>query len=753
MFGRNENMKKQIAVLMAAATAVTTVAPAIATAAVNEHSEVSVATVNAKIKEALDKKFKSEVNEGIGKDDFKKTDDVKDYQKSQYLVVLSTKGTVTDNEANGLLTDADKKAYNDFINDSEAKKVTGGKEYVVTDAAKVSGLIEKLVLSGDETVVSIIDKGATKDGEAVEIITDKLVKSGSKVDEKTQQSSKKIVEILAKFIKTDKKAGFVDELKVDEKAYDASKDYTDAKKIEVKLTSGKEIKIKEGDKAIDLETVMTDKTELKIYDAESKNPVEGVDQSAYDKITGFKNLATDDDKKVQRDVATGDVEVYTLDDVDTKEVKIEDIFTKDGGYTEAGADFINKIKTARDNTGIFNHAGTSYKVDKTNLENALKAAKIVERNGQFALEFVVAAKDANDELRDVKLKISISGKNAVDLQTVKDDLNTKEEVVVGKFVKLIGADRYATAIKVSEETFEDKAADSVVIVGGASVIDGLSAAPLASAKNAPILLAGKKGLSADTLNEIERVCDKLYNKTVYIVGGQDSVTKDVEKQLKDKFPSVVINRIAGSDRYDTSLKIAKRLKDDRSISNRAFAVGGKGAPDAMSIAPVAADKDDHKVDPIIVVPKDAVSKDVRDYLGNSSINNIVALGGESTISTQALKDLRAIAGGASIERVYGESRYATNLAILKKYYSASGIKKNGLIVASGAEDKLVDAQTASIFAAGKETRPIMLAGNKATDDQADYLKNNKKDLAKKVYQVGGVVSADVMKTVVEKLGL
>lgn len=748
-------MKKQIAVLMAAATAVTTVAPAIATAAVNEHSEVSVATVNAKIKEALDKKFKSEVNEGIGKDDFKKTDDVKDYQKSQYLVVLSTKGTVTDNEANGLLTDTDKKAYDSFINDSEAKKVTGGKEYVVTDAAKVSGLIEKLVLSGDETVVSIIDKGATKDGEAVEIITDKLVKSGSVDDEKTQQSFKKIVEVLANFIKTDKKAGFVDELKVDGNPYKDSEDYTNKTKIEVKLTSGKEIKIKEGDKAIDLETVMTDKTELKIYDAEKKKPVEGVDQSAYDKITGFKNLATDDDKKVQRDVATGDVEVYTLDDVDTKEVKIEDIFTKDGGYTEAGADFINKIKTARDKTGIFNHAGTSYKVDQTALKNALKAAKIVERNGQFALEFVVAAKDANDELRDVKLKISMSGKNAVDLQTVKDDLNTDEEVVVGKFVKLIGADRYATAIKVSEETFEDKAADSVVIVGGASVIDGLSAAPLASAKNAPILLAGKKGLSADTLNEIERVCDKLYNKTVYIVGGQDSVTKDVEKQLKDKFPSVVINRIAGSDRYDTSLKIAKRLKDDKSISNRAFAVGGKGAPDAMSIAPVAADRvhNKGKVDPIIVVPKDAVSKDVRDYLGNSSINNIVALGGESTISTQALKDLRAIAGGASIERVYGESRYATNLAILKKYYSDSGIKKNGLIVASGAEDKLVDAQTASIFAARGKTRPIMLAGNKATDDQADYLKNNKKALAQKVYQVGGVVSADVMKTVVEKLGL
>ena len=37
MFGRNDNMKKQIAVLMAAATAVTTVAPVIANADVNVH--------------------------------------------------------------------------------------------------------------------------------------------------------------------------------------------------------------------------------------------------------------------------------------------------------------------------------------------------------------------------------------------------------------------------------------------------------------------------------------------------------------------------------------------------------------------------------------------------------------------------------------------------------------------------------------------------------------------------------------------
>ena len=42
MFGGNDNMKKQIAVLMAAATAVTTVAPVLASADTILHENVSI---------------------------------------------------------------------------------------------------------------------------------------------------------------------------------------------------------------------------------------------------------------------------------------------------------------------------------------------------------------------------------------------------------------------------------------------------------------------------------------------------------------------------------------------------------------------------------------------------------------------------------------------------------------------------------------------------------------------------------------
>lgn len=753
-------MKKQIAVLMAAATAVTTVAPAIANAAVNEHLDVSADTVSAKIKEALGKQYKVTNNEGIGRDDYKKTDDIEDYQKSQYLVVLSVKDEVKDLESNGLLKDKEagrELDYTQFINDSKVKKVQGGHEYIVTDAAKASSLIEKLVINNEEAIVSIVDKGATKDGEAVEITTDKLIKKVAN-DSKTEQGIVDVANFLAEFVKVDKtnKAGFVEELKVDDKVWtDGRAKYNaadDVKKIEAKLTSGAVVKLELGDKAIDLHDVMTDKTELKVTDEHYKR-LEGIEQSAYDKVTGFKNLTSEDGKRTQIDVPTGDTEVYVLKDIVTKEVKLEDVFTKDGGYTKEGADFVNKLKNAAKGDGIFNHEGTSYKADKDKLSEALKGAKIVNRDGKFALEFTVAAADANDATRKINLKIALTGKNATDLQVVKNDLANSVEVVVGKFTKLIGANRYETAIEVSKERFKDVEANSVVIVGGNSVIDGLSAAPLASSVNAPILLADKNGLSSNTLAEIERACGKLYNKTVYIVGGESSVPASVKKQLMEKYPNVVVERLAGENRFDTSLSVAKKLKAENHMKSSAFVVGGDGAADAMSIAPVASNKSASMVSPVLVVPKASVSRDVRDFLGQADVKNIVAVGGEASISTQALKDLRAVASAPTVDRISGSNRYDTNLAILKKYYSSTNIMIKGLIVASGANDKLVDAQTSSVLATSNMPAPILLADGKLNADQAKYLKANKDAINKNVKQVGGVVAADFMKAVVDSLGL
>ena len=180
------------------------------------------------------------------------------------------------------------------------------------------------------------------------------------------------------------------------------------------------------------------------------------------------------------------------------------------------------------------------------------------------------------------------------------DLGKKIDVVAGHFTKLSGVNRYATAIEVSKDLFEKGQADSVVIVGEAK-FDGLSAAPLAASQNAPLLLANPKtGLSKDTLDEIGRVAKNLSKKTVYIVGGENSVPASVEKQLKDKF-GVTVVRVAGLDRTATSLEVAKRLKYNGHNATDVFFVGANGAADAMSVSAVAARKDAAgKVSPIII---------------------------------------------------------------------------------------------------------------------------------------------------------
>ena len=132
------------------------------------------------------------------------------------------------------------------------------------------------------------------------------------------------------------------------------------------------------------------------------------------------------------------------------------------------------------------------------------------------------------------------------------------------------------------------------------------------------------------------------------------------------------------------------------------------------------------------------------------------IGGETTASTQVFRDLEETvtknpindnAISNKVERIAGINRYATNVAVVKKFNMAN---LEGLDVTSGDNKYLVDAQTAGAFAA-ENNAAILLTGSALTKDQKDLLKDMK--LRTGVYQVGGVVSANVMKDVVDILGL
>lgn len=101
--------------------------------------------------------------------------------------------------------------------------------------------------------------------------------------------------------------------------------------------------------------------------------------------------------------------------------------------------------------------------------------------------------------------------------------------------RIAGKDRYETAIKVAEAQKallkEKKNYDlkTVIVVDGTNYPDALAAGPVASSKNAAILLTSPNKLNEGVAkfikdNEIENV---------YIFGGASSVSEEVEKAIEE----------------------------------------------------------------------------------------------------------------------------------------------------------------------------------------------------------------------------
>ena len=758
MFGRNDNMKKQIAVLMAAATAVTTVAPVLASADTIKHDNVSIGEVEAKIAAALADKYASDKEDGIR---VPGPDAVKGYENSKYAVIVDADAAVADADAYGLVPVANT-IYSGLAGATPA--VAGHVRYVVTDAAKVKNLIEKrmsspLATGVKATSVLIVDKGV-KDNKSTYTTTNKHYVKGTVTDADTQVSldaidDKNEVDVMAGLTT----AGVVAPVSPIKNVTRTGDNVT------IELTSGKKIEVGVNSEALDFTAPKAEKQALTLDQVKNY-------QAVADQVVDFAKIANVGGVSRTLDLPLVGTHEYVLDDVEVHEIAVPTVYTKAEGYSKAGADLINPlIRAKRDNKAdySFNYKGVNYALatnagvkvaNDAQAEAAVDTAnaKIDVAGDGYVLRLNVRVLDKNDKDRFKTLQFKFEGKTQQDLVRVLNDLKGKNEVVVGKFVKLAGSDRAATAVEVSKERFGYKEADSVVVVGANALIDGLSAAPLAAAKNAPVLIAGKNGLDNGSLAEIERACKDLSNKTVYIVGGENSVSYAAKKQLEDKFGAVVV-RLAGDDRYDTSLEVDHRLVKDEQASTTRFVVGGNGAADAMSVSAVAAKKTAGKVSPILVVRKDGIKATTRTYLAGK-VDQAYVVGGTSTASTQVFKDIEKVrsvtpAGyntlNNKVKRLSGEDRYATNLAVINEFYANP--KANGLAVVSGKTQYLVDAQTAGAFAADRGLA-VLLTADKLNKAQEDTLANGVlKGLKTNIYQVGGVVSNDVMKSVVDILGL
>ena len=344
-----------------------------------------------------------------------------------------------------------------------------------------------------------------------------------------------------------------------------------------------------------------------------------------------------------------------------------------------------------------------------------------------------------------RLDITVNKKTitvAGEFRTMKEFRAVLENRADMTISSLAGDDRFATAIEVSKAGFEDGQAGAVVLVGQDAIVDGLAAAPLAKAKKAPILLAKKDGLTEEVEKEMLRVLGTtgLGNKTIYIVGGESQISKEAEAKLAKLGTKVV--RLSGDDRYATSLAIAEEVTKEEKKLKPAFVVGGEGEVDAMSIAAHAAKEEA----PIVVVNKDVVSEDAKEFMTD---REIVVVGGKNSVSEEVVAELDVLDKiEKNVKRLAGDDRQGTNAAVINEYYNKNHttafVAKDGYV---GGKSQLIDALTAAPLA-GNAGAPIVLATNNVTVEQKEAVQSNFKGV-KKIVQIGQGIADSVITKIAE----
>lgn len=287
-----------------------------------------------------------------------------------------------------------------------------------------------------------------------------------------------------------------------------------------------------------------------------------------------------------------------------------------------------------------NRYETSVEVSEKNFKSV---DTVVLASGQNIADALVASSYADIEEAPILLtnKNSISDEVLDEIERLKAD----KVVIVGgqssisssvesrlkkediKVTRISGRDRFDTSDKLSQEVSRlSKKSSQAILVNGYKNIDALSVSSLATKEDLPILLNGRNTLNMSVKNRLKQ----MNVKKVYIIGGNNSISSDVEKELNRMQMSVV--RLSGTDRYETSANIAKYAYKD---FNEAIVASGENPVDALAASTLTGKKEA----PILLTNKNKIPKSIKKIIEDMDIGKITIVGGENSITDNVMDDM------------------------------------------------------------------------------------------------------------------
>lgn len=308
------------------------------------------------------------------------------------------------------------------------------------------------------------------------------------------------------------------------------------------------------------------------------------------------------------------------------------------------------------------------------------------------------------------------------LNTITEDQDYSQSIV-----SVEGASRYETAVAASHVAFADGEAPVVVVASGVDWPDALAASALAGAVGGPVLLTRPDSLPDAVAQEIVR----LGAREALVAGGEAAVSDDVMDALK-ALPGVSVARIAGADRYQTSRSIAEetvRRLGDR-FAGRVIVATGEGFADALAAAPLAAKGGW----PIVLTPGTALSGETTAALQASNVTSALIVGGEGAVAPGVEAALETALGIDSVERIAGEDRYATALAIAAFGVAEANLSYGSVAIATG--ESFPDALAGGVMASRLGTVLLLTRGSTLPSVVAIVLAKNV-DTVGKPHVLGG----------------
>lgn len=254
-------------------------------------------------------------------------------------------------------------------------------------------------------------------------------------------------------------------------------------------------------------------------------------------------------------------------------------------------------------------------------------------------------------------------------------------------IRLGGSNRYDTSVAIAESGWSNGSAYAVLATGN-DYPDALSATPLAKKYNAPILLTDTKTIPQSTLDEI----NKLHTTHIFICGGTGVVSQNIENQLNTM--GITTERLAGSDRYGTSVAIAEKFG---AVSGELMVANGYDWSDALSASSIAAKMGI----PILLTDKDVFPNSINSFIDQRNFSKTYILGDTDLISNTVANQL------PSSERIVGSTEYERNINIIKRFQS--NLDLSNICVATG--NDFPDALSGSALAATLSSAIVLVDNN------------------------------------------